>query len=199
MTAATRCFAQAAACAIVPAGLVKSTSTSAARRAESMSVPTRTPVVRPKRSPASCARNALPSTSSALAMARSLAASVASISAWPIRPPAPAIANFSATIESVKTLCEMPQRSKPALQNIPQATEESFVIGRRLRLHRLFAGRAIELDDRLRHLVAFPARQLVVGEIDGELPVLAHFSLLRILVHIVPTIVAEGARYERRA
>src|SRR5207253_975142 len=150
------------------------------------------------RSPASRPMNALPSTSTALARTRSSEARTAAISVCPMRPPAPAMATFSATIRSVVVLRRTTRRSKSALQRIPHAPEEAFVIRRRLALHRFFAGGAIQLDHRLRHLVAFPPRELVVVEIGGELPMLAHLSLLRVLVDIVPAAFAERARHERR-
>ena len=59
--------------------------------------------------------------------------------------------------------------------------------------------RAVELGGRRRHLVAFPARELVVDEIDGEAAMLDDPPLPLELVDVVPAVVAERARDERRA
>src|SRR5204863_8833838 len=59
------------------------------------------------------------------------------------------------------------------LDPVEDLAEEPLVVGIGLLLQRLLAGGAIELDDRQRHLVAFPARELLLGEVHGELPVLA--------------------------
>ena len=99
-TAPAPCRAHAARWAMLPSGRVKSIMTSATPAAASASVPTVTPVARPNRSPASRPTALLPATSKAATSSLPASASTASISACPIRPPAPAMAIRAAIVSS---------------------------------------------------------------------------------------------------
>src|SRR5579864_5119402 len=187
-TAAVPACAQAARCASVPDGRVKSISTSQARTAASMSAMTCTPVDRPKRSPASAPIAGLFATSSAPASTKSIESSAASINAWPIRPPAPA------TVMRIV----MP-RSVLLPEHVEKALPEALVAIHVRRRQCLGTRGTIEVDDRLGHLVPFPARDLSVGEVDGEIAMLDDLSQPRELVDIVPSVGAERRRDERRS
>ena len=91
-TAATPSSRQRARWASVPCGRVKSISTSLAASAARASAPTTTPLGRPRKAVASLPMLALPGTSNAAARTRSALAATASISVWPMRPDAPAMA-----------------------------------------------------------------------------------------------------------
>ena len=60
-------------------------------------------------------------------------------------------------------------------------------------------GLAVQLDGRRRSLVAFPARELLVDEVDGEIALLDDTTLPQEQVRVIPAIVAEHRHHERRA
>ena len=126
----------------------------------------------------------LPATSSAAASARSGAVSVASISACPIRPPAPAIA--------MRVGVTSGNRSQNQ-EKMPLSSADGS--GRSV----LAAHRAVDGGHRQRHFVALPARELAVDEIDGEIALLQRLALPLEFVDVVPAIGAERAHDQRRA
>ena len=159
-TAPTPCRAHAARCASVPSGRVKSIRTSASRSAASTSVTDQMPVVRPKRSPASRPDGGLPATSSAAASVRSPGAR-----AWPRSAPGPSgrprPRSAMRTLGAVNFL-----KSRMIQPKKPRSSARVFA------RQRLVAAARFELGDRGRHFVAFPARELVVDEIDREIAML---------------------------
>src|SRR5690606_28614176 len=106
-------------------------------------------------------------------------------SAWPMRPPAPATA--------VRMRPVMRGGSLEFLQPVEEPAEDARIVRGRDVAERALGRGPVEVGDRLRHLVALPARELVVDEEDGELAVLDHLAVARVLVHVVPAVVAERA------
>ena len=100
ITMATPRRRQAARWARVASGRVKSISTRAPRRPASRSAVTGTPEAQPAKAPASWPSAGLSARSSAPASAQSSAARTASISIWPMRPVAPAMATRSGKVEA---------------------------------------------------------------------------------------------------
>ena len=155
-TAPVPCRAHAARCASVPSGRVKSISTSAARTAASTSVPTITPVARPKRSPAS-----RPDARAAGDVERRGERAAPDRRGRPRSAPAPSgrRRRRSRSASPTRHFClKMSRMLSHHERWSPHCT--SPAVRRR--------GFAVELGDRRRHFVAFPARELVVDEIDGE-------------------------------
>ena len=132
---------------------VKSISTSAARTAASASMPTTMPVSRAERAPASCPAAGAPEKFESPQAPDPRAASVASMSACPIRPPAPA------TAMRVGVTCGRCRGT----------SRKALVAGRGFRRQRFRAAASrVQRGHRRRHLVALPPRELVVDEVHGE-------------------------------
>ncbi len=168
--------AHAATCASVPSGRVKSISTSAAAAAASASAPTTTPVARPNRSPASRPTAGLPATSNAAASESSRIGERRFDQR--LAHPAAGTGNGDPYRHRQRPFTRC-LHDTPDARTALVAEDVDDVVPPRPRLApailagRLREGLAVELGHRGRQLVALPARELAVDEIDGERAMLA--------------------------